>query len=117
MARQRKRKLIRDMYQDRIPPEDWIRLKVNGRQHRRYLKAKLHEEVEELKQSDYLSIEEFADVVEVLKCLCWFNNICWNDVMQEVFNKQCRNGKFLEGILLINMKDGTPRKDQKDEND
>lgn len=111
----RKKKLIRDFYQDRIPPTDWIRLPRGGKQHLRYLKAKLQEEVDELRASDYSSVEEYADVIEVLKCLCFFLNIDWNTVTQEVFNKQANKGKFLEGILLINTTDCTPREDENEE--
>ena len=65
----RRKKLVRDRYQDLIPPDEWTRLPVGGKQHLRYLKAKLQEEVDELHASDYLSIEEYADIIEVLKCI------------------------------------------------
>lgn len=107
--RVRKRKLIRDLYIETIPQEDWVRLRRGGKQHLRYLKAKLQEEVDELRQSDYKSVEEYADVIEVLKCLCFYINVDWREVEREVFRKQCSKGKFLEGILLINTPDGKPR--------
>jgi len=111
----RKKKLIRDQYQSRITPDDWVRLPRGGKQHLRYLKAKLQEEIDELRASDYKSIEEYADVIEVLKCLCFFLDIDWKGVEQEVFNKQASKGKFLEGILLINTCDNYPREDKNDE--
>jgi predicted house-cleaning noncanonical NTP pyrophosphatase (MazG superfamily) len=98
----RKKKLIRDQYQDRIPPDEWMRLPVGGKQHLRYLKAKLQEEVDELHASDYLSIEEYADIIEVLKCIAFFQNIDWNDVKQAIVDKRHSKGKFLDGILLLN---------------
>ena len=75
---------------------------IGGRQHLRYLKAKLQEEVDELHASDYLSIEEYADVIEVLKCLAFFQNVNWNDVKQAIVDKRHSKGKFLDGILLLN---------------
>ncbi len=98
----RRKKLIRDQYQDRIPPDEWVRLPVGGKQHLRYLKAKLQEEVDELHASDYLDIEEYADIIEVLKCLCFFLNIDWRDIQQAVIDKRHSKGKFLDGILLLN---------------
>ncbi len=98
----RKKKLIRDFYQDRIPPAEWERLPRGGKQHLRYLKAKLQEEVDELHASDYLDVEEYADIIEVLKCLAFFLNVDWNDVHQARIDKQASKGKFLDGILLLN---------------
>ena len=98
----RKKKLIRDQYQDRIPPDEWVRLPVGGKQHLRYLKAKLQEEVDELHASDYIDVEEYADIIEVLKCLAFFLNIDWRDVQQAVIDKRHSKGKFLDGILLLN---------------
>ena len=98
----RKKKLIRDFYQDRIPPDEWIRLPRGGKQHLRYLKAKLQEEVDELHASDYLDVEEYADVLEVLMCLCHYLNIDWLDVHQARVDKMASKGKFLDGILLLN---------------
>ena len=98
----RKKKLIRDFYQDRIPPAEWTRLPRGGKQHLRYLKAKLQEEVDELHASDYLDVEEYADIIEVLKCLAFFLNIDWLDVRQAVIDKRHSKGKFLDGILLLN---------------
>jgi predicted house-cleaning noncanonical NTP pyrophosphatase (MazG superfamily) len=98
----RKKKLIRDFYQDRIPPDEWERLPKGGKQHLRYLKAKLQEEVDELHASDYLDIEEYADIIEVLKCLAFFLNVDWNDVHQARIDKVASKGKFLDGILLLN---------------
>lgn len=111
MTKQRKTKLVRDGYQDRIPPEEWIRLPSGGKRHLKKLKHKLDEEVDELKKSAYLSAEEYADIIEVLKCLAFYHNVDWADIEDCVFAKQAKYGKFLGGILLTNI----PEK--KDEDD
>lgn len=105
MARKPKSKLVRDLYQDRLPLTDFKRLQRGGPEHMRRLKAKLTEEVAELRESDYLSIEEYADVIEVLKCLAFFHNVDWSDVEDALFHKQTTKGKFVEGILLVNIPD------------
>lgn len=107
----RVKKLIRDRYQDIIPPKEWVRLPIGGKQHMRYLKAKLQEEVDELHASDYIDVEEYADIIEVLKCIAFFQNIDWNDVKQAIIDKRHSKGKFLDGILLLN----TPKEAENNE--
>ncbi len=112
MPKQRKTKLIRDRYQDLIPNDgSWMRLPSGGKRHIRELKRKLMEEVDELRESAYLDAEEYADVIEVLKCLAFYHNVDWSDVEDGIYAKQAKYGKFLEGIFLTNV----PEK--KDEDD
>ncbi len=58
------------MIRDRIPgmPDDAWR-EADKKESYEFLKLKLHEEIQELKDSDYKDINEFADVQEVLLSL------------------------------------------------
>lgn len=93
------KKLIRDFYQDKIPPEEWYR--ATPSEYKRRLGQKLREEVKELADSGFKSTEEYADVLEVLKSLAFVHNIDWNDVEQARFDKQIKFGKFMDGIVLL----------------
>ena len=97
-TRRPKKKLIRDRYIETIPKHEWYF--AERKEHIRLLKRKLHEEVDELKASGYKDIGEFADVLEVMKCLCHFLNIDWNDVEQARVDKLNSKGKFLDGVVL-----------------
>lgn len=112
---ERKFKLVRDRYQELIPPDEWVRLKVGGRRHVRYLRLKLQEEVDEFKKSGFQSMEEMADILEVLRCVAWFNGWDWNAVEQARFDKMASKGKFLDGILLtVNKKDEETESNESD---
>ena len=112
MKTPRKTKLIRDGYINIIPSKDWIR--IGRKRHMVELRRKLQEEVDELKDSDYLSIEEYADIIEVLKCLAFFHNVDWSDIEDCRYTKMLKYGKFMEGILLVNILD-KPNKEKKDD--
>jgi len=45
-----------------------------------YLKAKLHEEIDELIESDYKDPYEYADILEVLMTLARYNKVKWVSV-------------------------------------
>ena len=61
-----KPKLIRDSIPD-MPNDNWV--EINNDYAYKLLKEKLHEEVQELAESDYKDLDEFADILEVLYSL------------------------------------------------
>lgn len=99
MAYRPKKKLIRDRYIEIISSEEWYF--ADKKEHIRLLKRKLQEEIDELKASDFQDIEEFADVLEVIKCLCHFQNIGWDEIEHARIDKLNKKGKFLNGVVLI----------------
>lgn len=66
----------------------------------KYLKEKLEEELNELKQSDFKDIQEYADVFEVLEELALRNNIPILQIMIEKIQKNKDKGRFKNGIFL-----------------
>ena len=65
-----------------------------------YLKEKLTEEIQELIDSDYKDILEYADVIEVLKTLAYYNNIELSRIEVARKIKLYERGGFSNKILI-----------------
>ena len=65
------------------------------------LKAKLDEEMQELKDSDYKDIYEYADVLEVLHALAKYNKKKWQDIEIARKIKFKEKGGFSNKILKV----------------
>ena len=78
---------------DRIPPENM----------QAALDRKLQEEVKEYLESH--SVEEMADVLEVLHGIAFHTGIDWNQVEAERLRKSGERGGFEKGIRLIEVKE------------
>lgn len=63
-----------------------------------YLKKKLIEEVNEYLND--LNIEEFADVVEVMRTIAEIKNIDYSNLEQIIKEKNAKAGKFTQQIIL-----------------
>jgi len=94
------RKLVRDKIPELIAREGRLVkvARVSGKELCDLLIAKLREEVEELSES--LSVEEVADVLEVLeaiasKCL----GVGWEEVLRVKEIKKAERGGFEEGLV------------------
>ena len=68
------------------------------------LDRKLREEVGEYLESH--SVEEMADVLEVLHGIAFHNGIDWNQVEAERIRKREERGGFEERIQLIEVREG-----------
>ena len=79
---------------ERIPPEDM----------QSALDRKLQEEVNEYLESH--SVEEMADVLEVIHGIAFHTGIDWNQVEAERLRKKEERGGFEEGIRLIEVREG-----------
>lgn len=79
---------------DTIPPEE-----MQGA-----LDRKLREEVQEYLESH--SVEEMADILEVLHGIAFHAGIDWNRVEAERLRKKEERGGFEEGIRLIEVREG-----------
>ena len=79
---------------DKIEPEDM----------QAALDRKLREEVGEYLESH--SVEEMADVLEVLHGIAFHHGISWNQVEEERLRKKEERGGFEAGIRLIEVREG-----------
>ena len=79
---------------DRIPPENM----------QAALDRKLREEVKEYLESH--SVEEMADVLEVLHGIAFHAGIEWNQVEAERLRKKEERGGFEKGIRLMEVREG-----------
>ena len=70
----------------------------DGKTHVQFLKAKLHEEVTEFIEEP--TYEEAADMVEVIKALCYLNGLEWESVLSAADDKQETHGGFFSGTVL-----------------
>lgn len=72
---------------------------ANDKEYWQKLKKKLSEEVQEFIESDG-SLEEFADIMEVLKAIREFKNIDSGEVENIRQEKSAKRGGFAERIIL-----------------
>ena len=89
-------KLIRDNIPG-MPDNAWVR--VDKKEAYEYLKKKLHEEIQELADSDYKDLNEFADVQEVLNDLIRRAKFRLSDVEVARIVKLKEQGGFSNKIL------------------
>jgi predicted house-cleaning noncanonical NTP pyrophosphatase (MazG superfamily) len=89
-------KLIRDNIPG-IPDDRWE--EVDKKTAYEYLKLKLDEEVQELKESEYKDLYEFADVVEVLYELARKAKITPKDIEIARIVKLKERGGFTNKVL------------------
>ena len=68
------------------------------------LDRKLQEEVKEYLESH--SVEEMADVLEVLHGIAFHSGIDWNKVEEERIRKSKERGGFEKGIMLTEVREG-----------
>ena len=80
---------------DRIPPENM----------QAALDRKLQEEVKEYLESH--SVEELADILEVLHGIAFHSGMNWNQVEAERLRKNEERGGFEKGIRLIEVREGS----------
>ena len=66
-----------------------------------YLRDKLQEELMELLESDYMDIEEYVDVLEVLYTMAdYFGVLSIEDIESERLKKLETKGNFIAGVVL-----------------
>lgn len=101
-------KLIRDLIPEdmrRHGYEPELRI-VEGAEKREWLLKKLVEEAEEALESNG-SIEELADVFEVLRSLVNYKESCWLELKQKACAKRKLRGSFTKGYLWLNDHDNS----------
>lgn len=89
-------KLIRDNIPG-MPDDAWET--VSAQESLLYLKKKLDEEVQEIKDSNYKDASEYADVLEVLMELAYRKNIDWTEIEFIREEKEAERGGFSNKIL------------------
>ena len=95
------KKLIRDSLADVIK-HDKVRVFKDIEEYETLLKNKLIEELDELKESEYTDVTEYADVFEVLETLAeYFGNITFADIREEQLLKVKERGGFTSGVVYI----------------
>tara|TARA_B100000700_G_C15043148_1_gene856404 strand:- start:2358 stop:2690 length:333 start_codon:yes stop_codon:yes gene_type:complete len=70
----------------------------DGKEHVRWLKAKMQEEIEEF--VDEPTYSEAADIIEVVKALCYLNGLEWDAVLGAATRKEETHGGFYTGVVL-----------------
>jgi predicted house-cleaning noncanonical NTP pyrophosphatase (MazG superfamily) len=97
--KRKKMKLIRDKYIEIISSEKLT--KVSSReQHSELLTRKLFEEINELWETGFHSLEEFADVLEVLMAIAKHKGVSLEAVEKIRLKKRDEKGGFEDGVIL-----------------
>ena len=92
-------KLIRDSLSSVIEPERLRTIKDKD-EYTKLLKEKLTEEINELIETDYKSITEYADVIQVLYTMAeHFSDITIPDIERERLEKLMKRGGFSGGLV------------------
>ena len=73
------------------------------------LEDKMKEELNEFMENP--CHEEAADMYEVLRCLCWLNNLDMEDVINAADIKRIDKGGFTKGIVLEEVIDSSVKDD------
>ena len=97
------KKLIRSKLIEVISVDepDEVYITADGVEYKELLRDKLQEELMELLESDYRSIEEYADVMEVLYTMAsYFGNLSIEDIESERLKKLETKGNFTAGVVL-----------------
>jgi len=97
------KKLIRSKLIEVISVDepDEIYITADGAEYEELLRDKLQEELIELLESDYKSIEEYADVMEVLYTMAnYFGILSIEDIESERLKKLETKGNFIAGVVL-----------------
>lgn len=103
-------KLVRDKIQKHIEArgedafvEHIDKQEAGGREYYLHLVAKLNEEVEEFRRSS--TIEELADIAEVLRALSWQIGYSPGALEKVRVGKEVSRGGFLAGVYLLDPED------------
>ena len=68
------------------------------KEHQRWLVYKMQEEISEFIEEP--SFEEAADMIEVIKALCYLNGLDFDTVLKTALHKQETHGGFYRGTIL-----------------
>ena len=92
-------KLVRDKIPE-ICSDKFIKFSQIDDDHtyQEFLKAKLLEETKEFITDD--SVEELADIVEVIRAILQYKGVKWEDLEEVREKKQLSNGGFTKRILM-----------------
>jgi len=94
-------KLVRDRIGDMLEPGTTHYETIKHEEHLKLLRGKLIEEA-----AEYLvdpSLEELADVLEVIEALCTIDLGCSRQQLEEtMLEKRRQRGGFVKGVVLIN---------------
>jgi len=95
-------KLIRNKYEDIIDKDDLTIVDPldSPEVYRGFVMDKLNEELNELAETDYTDIDEYADVYEVFLTLMKIHGITEAEVREARINKVKDKGSFSKGLIL-----------------
>lgn len=68
------------------------------KEHEKWLKSKILEETNEFIEDS--SYSEAADMLEVIKALCYINSLDWDVVLRTAELKEETHGGFYNGVIL-----------------
>ncbi len=91
-------KLIRDFLASRIPKYE-LMFTDNQDEIDGLLRAKLHEEIQELEQSGFTDPEEYADVLEVLETIAARQGVSMAKILETKRDKFLDKGGFQTGLI------------------
>jgi len=93
-------KLVRNNYKDIIPEARLSVVDPKSKTYKEFLFDKLEEELQELADTDWTDVEEYADVYEVFLAIMHTHGVHEDDVLKSKIEKSILHGSFSEGILL-----------------
>jgi len=94
------KKLIRDKYVTEIDSNRLTTLSTDSNVYRGFLLDKLYEEIEELADTDWRDVEEYADVYEVFMKIMEIHGVTQQQVIDAQVTKRILKGGFDTGLLL-----------------
>jgi len=94
-------KLVRENIAKRILAEDATQISQasDNTEFLMFLKLKLSEELDELRESNYSDVNEFADVLEVLETLAEQHGLSFSKILEAKHNKAQVEGDLKRGLI------------------
>ena len=93
------RKIIRDKYDEIIDPSR-LEISENSTETFILLRAKINEELQELAETAFNDINEYADVIEVLYAMADFQGIYRDEIETARLEKLKKRGGFKKCLIL-----------------
>jgi len=94
------RKLIRDKLDLVISAKELEVVRSTSEEYLMLITEKLYEELEELENSNFDDIDEYADVIEVLITIAKTKGISKEDIWARRIEKLYEKGGFSKGLVL-----------------
>lgn len=92
-------KLIRDNYEGIIDERSLFKIPKQDSSVIPFIEKKIHEELLELKDSDWKDVNEYADIIEVILKMAYEHGVAEDEIETARIEKLRKRGAFKENLI------------------